>query len=467
MASESQNIQILQLAEQSNEASKIPIGTTNSFHLDWQSNFSSVSDRNSAMVNNQLMSDVIFEVGVPGNSQRIPAHKYVLATGSSVFYAMLYGELAESKVEVTDVEPSIFLSMLKYLYCDEISLEPQTVLPILYTSKKYMLPYLSIACVKYLHSILTHNNVCVLLQQSRLFEESKLTNHCWDVMDAQAELALRSEGMKQLDEATFISILERDTLACKESSIFSAALLWAEEECKRKDMEPTLENRRTVLGKALQFIRFPAMSLQEYANGPAQSGILDKDQTIDIFLYLTSDTKPTLNFPTKPRTGLKIQVCHRCCKHTPVSLGANRLPYRVRYDSIKFSVDRRIFLLGYRLFGSVHGPADYNVRLELKRLGKAIMQTTTSYSSDGTQSTFDVFFEYPVQIEPGISYCAVVSFDGGPLRYYGTDGKSQIVAERVTFKFYSVLDLCDGIGMVCGQIPDLLYYAPNNDYPII
>ena len=50
-----------------------------------------------------------------GHTQTIPAHKYVLATGSSVFYAMFYGGLAESSEEilVPDVDPSAFLILLK------------------------------------------------------------------------------------------------------------------------------------------------------------------------------------------------------------------------------------------------------------------------------------------------------------------------------------------------------------------
>lgn len=49
------------------------------------------------------------------NIQTIHSHKYVLATGSSVFYAMFYGGLAENKKEirVPDVEPSAFLTLLK------------------------------------------------------------------------------------------------------------------------------------------------------------------------------------------------------------------------------------------------------------------------------------------------------------------------------------------------------------------
>lgn len=38
-------------------------------------------------------------------------------------------------------------------------------------------------------------NACALLSQSRLFEELELTQRCWEVIDAQAEMALRSEGL--------------------------------------------------------------------------------------------------------------------------------------------------------------------------------------------------------------------------------------------------------------------------------
>lgn len=41
-----------------------------------------------------------------------------MATGSSVFYAMFYGGLAENKneIKVPDVEPSAFLTLLRLFY---------------------------------------------------------------------------------------------------------------------------------------------------------------------------------------------------------------------------------------------------------------------------------------------------------------------------------------------------------------
>lgn len=81
----------------------------------WQATKSTIRERNAAMFNNDLMADIRFIVGSDEQVQTIPAHKYVLATGSSVFYAMFYGGLAEAKEEIVvpDVEPTAFLTLLK------------------------------------------------------------------------------------------------------------------------------------------------------------------------------------------------------------------------------------------------------------------------------------------------------------------------------------------------------------------
>lgn len=53
------------------------------------------------------------------------------------------------------------------------------------------------------------------------------------------------------------------------------------------------------------------MDLGEFANGPAQSGILSLQETTDLFLHFTANKKPSVNYPIKPRQGLKKQICHR------------------------------------------------------------------------------------------------------------------------------------------------------------
>ena len=88
----------------------------------WQSTKKSVRERNAVMCNNALMADVYFNVGadIGEDVTQIPAHKYVLSTSSTVFYAMFFGGLAEPRdvIDVPDVEPEAFLAMLRYMGWD-------------------------------------------------------------------------------------------------------------------------------------------------------------------------------------------------------------------------------------------------------------------------------------------------------------------------------------------------------------
>lgn len=73
------------------------------------------------MFMSEIMSDVHFLLGTKESTEgqvRVPAHKYVLATSSSVFFAMFYGSLAEKKeeIEIPDVEPSAFITMLRLVF---------------------------------------------------------------------------------------------------------------------------------------------------------------------------------------------------------------------------------------------------------------------------------------------------------------------------------------------------------------
>lgn len=371
----------------------------------WQASQNSVRERNAVMYNNPLIADVCFTVGTAPNVQKIPAHKYVLAIGSSVFHAMFYGGLADNQdsVELPDVEPAAFQNLLRYLYCDEIQLAADNVLATLYAAKKYIVPFLARACVQYLETSLSARNACILLSQSRLFEEHDLMEQCWEVIDAQAEEALASDCFTDIDFSTLESILLRDTLNAREVTVFSAVCRWAEAECQRRDLEPSPQNKREVLGDAFYLIRIPSMLLEEFANGPAQSGLLTSHETTNVFLYFTARNKPDLPFKRKCRSGLLPQKCHR---FQSSAYRSNQWRYRGRCDSIQFAVDRRIFVAGFGLYGSSNGATEYQVKIELKKNGHILGQTYTRFFSDGSSNTFPVMFENPIQVEPDTFYTA-------------------------------------------------------------
>lgn len=66
---------------------------------------------------------------------------------------------------------------------------------------------------------------------------------------------------------TLVAVLERDTLGIREVRLFNAVVRWSEAECQRRQLQVTPENKRKVLGKALGLIRFPLMTIEEFAAG--------------------------------------------------------------------------------------------------------------------------------------------------------------------------------------------------------
>jgi len=284
---------------------------------------------------------------------------------------------------------------------------------------------------------------------------------CWDVIDAQAEIALRAEGFCDIDFHTLQTILERESLNCGELTVFQAARDWARAECARREEEPTPERTRAILGPAMRSIRFPCMSVQEFADCPAQCGMLSLQETTDIFLNFTARQKPAVDYPTRPRRGMQPLICHR---FQSSAYRSNQWRYRGRCDSIQFCVDKRIFIVGFGMYGSSNGSADYTVRIELKHSCKSLAAATQKFYSDGSSNTFHVFFEHPVQIEADKSYTASAVLDGAELSYFGQEGLSEVVVSQgqpVSFQFQCSAESTNGTGVQGGQIPEIIFYGPS------
>jgi hypothetical protein len=78
---------------------------------DWQFG-KTLPDRMNYMLQNELMCDVTFHVGA--NRMPFKAHKFMLASGSPVFYTMFDGPMAEmGDVSIPDIEANIFKDILR------------------------------------------------------------------------------------------------------------------------------------------------------------------------------------------------------------------------------------------------------------------------------------------------------------------------------------------------------------------
>ncbi|XP_014218544.1 BTB/POZ domain-containing protein 1 [Copidosoma floridanum] len=429
----------------------------------WQGSKATMRERFAFLFNNHILSDVRFRVGT--QKRIIPAHKLVLSSGSAVFDAMFNGTLATSsdEIEVPDVEPETFLAVLLYLYTDELLINPDTVMTTLYTAKKYAVSSLEKHCVDYLRSNLTTDNAFLLLAQARLFDEPQLAAVCLDTIDKFTTEALNADGFTDIDIDTLITVLERDTLRVRELKIFQAVVRWSEAECVRQQLPVTPDNQRSFLGKAISLVRFPLMSMEEFASGPAQSGLLTDREIVSIFLYFTLNPKPRVGFEAMPRC-LMMGKEQTVCRFQQTA--SERWGYNGTSDRIRFCVDRRIFLVGYGVYGSVFGPAEYEVLIELIHTasGKVISKNQTSFNCDGSNYTYRLIFKEPVEILPNTIYTASATFSG-PDSYYGTKGLRRVTVDcgskhgKVLFSFNYEAGENNGTSIEDGQIPELIFYT--------
>ncbi|XP_029353964.1 BTB/POZ domain-containing protein 1 isoform X2 [Echeneis naucrates] len=408
----------------------------------WQATKSSLKERFAFLFNNELLSDVRFIVGKGRQAQRIPAHKFVLAAGSAVFDAMFNGGMAttSAEIELPDVEPAAFLALLRFLYSDEVHIGPETVMTTLYTAKKYAVPALEGHCVEFLTKHLRADNAFMLLTQARLFDEPQLASLCLDTIDKSTADAINAEGFTDIDLDTLCAVLERDTLSIRENRLFGAIVRWAEAECYRQQLPPTSENKQKVLGKALLLIRFPLMTVEEFA---------------------AVNPKPRVDYIDRPRC---------CLRGEESSINRfqqveSRWGYSGTSDRIRFNVNRRISIVGFGLYGSIHGPTDYQVNIQVIESDKRITlgQNDTGFSCDGTASTFRVMFKEPVEILPNVSYTACATLKGSD-SHYGTKGLKKVTQEsatgtKTTFLFFSSPGNNNGTSVEDGQIPEIIYYT--------
>ena len=413
------------------------------FDDNWQTKRPTISERAKFIFNNELLSDVEFVVPASLNesesrkSQKsIPAHKFVLAISSPVFFAMFYGEMAETTgtVQLPDCDYESLLELFRYVYSDDVKLSGSNVMQVLYLAKKYMVPSLADKCSEYLREQLEASNVFSILPQAQKFEDKDLENRCWGVIEKHTQKALMSDEFLTLERSIVESVVKRGILKVKEVDLFKAVDRWATKELERQGQTPSRKLKRKILGEEIvKGIRFSLISMKEFASVVLDCDILTEIEICDMIKYYNGvDLKYPLAFVHSPRT------LHRCYRFDGFLEGIFS-DDQVVNDAIKLTVNKPVRLHGVQHFGSETG-AEYTVSLEVKDAitGFSVAQQSGSYFSveDDTHGFygFDVKFDNPVCLETDRTY-EILSHIEGPPSWYGVYEKESVESQEVLFSF--------------------------------
>jgi hypothetical protein len=427
---------------------------------DWQTQLSSVRERNLYALNNNLFCDVAFSVeDSNGDKVTIQANKYVLAISSPVFEAMFYGELAETSrtIDLPDCTKEGLQELLRYVYSDEVNLTGSNIMSVIYVADKYMVPFLMEKCYEYLQKELEPEEVFIALPQAQQSGNEKVEKCCWNIVDFETEEAVTSESFLNISRELLCQVLARDTLHVEEIDLFQAVDRWASNQIKEKDLKDDGTTKRDVLGdNVVQRIRFPVMSPKEFAEFVMIREILHGNEVTEIVQILSNLAPSGTAFNTKKRDG---QWNERWSANRCRSIESNtRKKTGLLRHSIQLQVSKPIFLAGVRLFGDRYQPntivnlSIYKTNFRHNRSFKA------SYNFNDTKFIDDLYYGYtvmvdgPVPLEPDEWYTIEAELRG---QFAGSEGQDVVKCDDITITFKNAADTNHST-VEKGQFPSFL-----------
>jgi hypothetical protein len=150
------------------------------------------------MINNQLLSDVVFII----EGKEIRANKAVMAARSEHFRALFYGgmkEQHEARVEIPDIAYNVFEAILEYLYTDTVrGMNVDMAVSLMIAAEQFMLDRLKAMCQDSIRKNINTENVVPILRASYYHRANALKEICLDFICAKSEEVKKTRGFTEL-----------------------------------------------------------------------------------------------------------------------------------------------------------------------------------------------------------------------------------------------------------------------------
>ena len=261
------------------------------------------------LFNNDKKSDITFLVGRLGEQvERVYGHSLIMSIASPVLDELFEGDWKDKEEVKIEGHPASFLSIMRYVYSQEIVLEKDHLVETLVFAKKYDL-------TRFIEELVTKNhlteeilgqNIWSLLEFAYEENEDEIWHQAASFFDKHCEGFIRDNSFLYLDVDILTCLIQRPSLNVNEISLFYSTTLWAGKQCEEERVEPTAESIRSKMQPFIYHIRFPLMTGEEFRDGPALSGILTDKECYKILCAICLGDKEECGFSYKPR--------HSCSK---------------------------------------------------------------------------------------------------------------------------------------------------------
>lgn len=368
----------------------------------------------------------------PMRKLRIPAHRLILATASPVFRQILFNCATNQlnpivdDIEISDIEPAAFLEFLRFTYTDSARLNKDNVVGVLVAAKRYQIASLERQCSEFIQKCLLKKSCFAIWLAAKIYADVELETIARKSVQHFAETVLLSNDFARADLSSVCDILADDLLRADEIVIFRGLTRWAKQACLRSALCPTRANVRSMIGTALNLIRFPLMSEEQLQRMVAAEGILD-DELLRALVHCSRtwprvaniSPNPSVAFSNEPRAFQRLHG--RLLNVYRFGSFENSLPNHYVNRSLNFLTNKRIWLAGVGLYAPRKACTFYlNIVVRVRRADRDNrawcspldqVEQTVLLKYDGTGHIINVQFEEPLQVEANVQYevCASIT----------------------------------------------------------
>lgn len=199
------------------------------------------------------------------SSQRIGAHKIILAIDSDVFKAMFFGELKETgDIHVTDASSAAFKEFLQFFYLKEVELSFGNIAGVLNLGHKYMIPKCIDICIRFLKDSHTADNNQFILSLAMVYGHAELVKLCERFIILNTSAVINSRDFLKCDRQILGDIFNANLLICSEIELFEAAMAWVKAKSGHNILSKEIVDE--YLGSLFYEFRFGTMTIQEFCS---------------------------------------------------------------------------------------------------------------------------------------------------------------------------------------------------------
>ena len=212
----------------------------------------------SALLQDTSTQDVAFKTS---NGDLVSAHRAILAAGSPVFSAMLYGDMKESsqnEIDLTNIDTATLEYLIFFIYTGHIHASVEECCNLLQAARYFGVDALVNLCNKSIGDALDLDNFSDVAEFAVENKFDVLRKQCLEFLEAKAKKVMFTHEFNSLPLTVMLDFTNSNKLKVSELNVFLAVVEWS-----KRQQEKLSEND---IKSVFKQIRYPLICKSELLN---------------------------------------------------------------------------------------------------------------------------------------------------------------------------------------------------------